>query len=161
MPNRLLFYTPPPGPRVAARGDTPSYRTPMRYPEIPLRQNISILSKWSTHVLEIKNLSIPSRLPFYPLLLDPASQRGVTPRHTAPQCGIQKYPCDKTLVSCQNGALILWNLKIYLCRADSHSTPLLLDPASQRGVTPRHTAPSPTYALIIKYSLPQITINNI
>ena len=48
MPNRLLFYTPPPGPRVAARGDTPSYRTPMRYPEIPIRRN--------------KNLSIPSRL---------------------------------------------------------------------------------------------------
>ena len=65
IPSRSLFYTPPPGPRVAAQGDTPSYRTPMRYPGIPIRRNISILSKWSTHVLEIKNLSIPGRILSY------------------------------------------------------------------------------------------------
>ena len=101
------------GPRVAARGDAWSYRTPMRYPgkdqarvsakSIPFTSlsgpasqrgvTLSVIphpdavsrKSSSRSVRKIHFLLRPS--------LDLASQRGVTRSHTAPRCGIHPVCC--------------------------------------------------------------------
>ena len=104
----IPFYVPL-WPRVAARGDSQSYRTPMRYPgkaragepakSIPFTSLSGPASQRGvtrSHTALRCGIheKIRQECPPNPFLLrptlDPASQRGVTRSHTAPRCGIQK-----------------------------------------------------------------------
>ncbi len=141
-PAKYIPFTSLSGPRVAARGDAQSYRTPMRYPG---NARAGEPAKY---------------IPFYVPLWPRVAARGDALGHTAPRCGIQEKirqesppnpfllrptldPASQRGVTCRSYRTLMRYPGKARAGVSARYIPFtsLSGPASQRGVTRSHSAP--------------------